>query len=642
MVFMRIVPEEQTSFVDVRTIDEAIEYNLKHANHISKEEMIALAKADLEINKIDISSDDYDIQNDKAFRKLDTIFVSEDGKVISESWFVEKYMIGQERIESKYGCYLMGLDRKLTEEELEWDYLYKQLDIRYPDSDAKRNITRTDKKGLLIRIKETLGFDLNDFPNEQQARMKLLYLLYCFEREFGVEFSSYFNNPTLENTDDLIVNVKTKNGHLMEYLKRQIVRELDTPFILTVNSLCCKMIEDWENQLRELMFKLDTIMTRNTKDELVSECNLALELFEPVEHITEHGKYKHSLLETVYLKLWQHENLGRENDILDVTQRTQEFLSNLPNNLTKYQKLAGKTIYKKDLKKYVYDNRKTLAQLVFESDTITSNQYKKFDIASDKVELYLEMLNDNTSVNKFVDIPELLVIAAIQEIINLDKKEVLPNKFYRHSTSEQRTLNSELSYGSRAFRKNQLAWVARVNTRYNAYNGRKEESLLVYRTQSVIDKIIVTLFKINSITDMLVFHNFFLQLVEEVLISEDLLNKNIKRFEKSVGRRKKGYIVRNLTSNEARRFFTITINSGIVDQLAKKVAKITIAAERVHQPIKFSYPFELTGNYSNDSDEYKVEFIVDPLTKTIDIATFELDITPDKKQILKENGITIL
>lgn len=642
MVFKRIVPEEQTSFVDVRTIDEAIEYNLKHDKPISKEEMIALAKADLEKYKIDISSDDYDIQNNKAFRKLDTIFVAEGGKIINESWFVEKYMIGQERIESKYGCYTMGLERKLTKEELEWDYLYTELDTRYPNSDAKRNITRSDKKGLLIRIKETLGFDLYDFSNEQQARMKLLHLLYCFEREFGVEFSSYFNNPTLENIDDIIVNIETKNGHLLEYLRRQIVRELDERFILKVNNLCCKMIEDWENQLRELMFKLDTIMTRNTRAELTSECNLALELFEPVEHITEHGKYKHGLLETVYLKLWQHENLGRENDILDVTQRTQEFLSNLPDNLTKYQKLAGKAVYKKDLQKYISDNRKILAQLVFESDTITSNQYKKFDIASEKVEFYLEMLNDNTSVNKFVDIPELLVIAALQEIINLDKKEILPNKFYRYSTSEQRTLNSELSYGSSAFRKNQLVWVARVNTRYNAYNGRKEEALLVYRTQSVLDKIIVALFKINSITDMLVFHNFFLQLAEEVLVSEDLLNKNVKRFEKSVGRRKKGYVVRNLTSIEARRFFTITINSGIVDQLAKRVAKRIMEAEQKHHPIAFPYPFELTGNYSNDSDEYKVEFIVNPLTKTIEITAFEHDISSDKVQILKENGITIL
>ena len=43
MVYIRIVPEEQTSFIDVRTIDEAIEYGLKHNKPISKEEMIALA-----------------------------------------------------------------------------------------------------------------------------------------------------------------------------------------------------------------------------------------------------------------------------------------------------------------------------------------------------------------------------------------------------------------------------------------------------------------------------------------------------------------------------------------------------------------------------------------------------------------------
>jgi hypothetical protein len=319
MDFFRIDPQDNEDFKEVRTIEEAIEYGLKHHKLITKEEMIAFAEADLKKYKIDIRQDDYDTQNNNAFRKLDYIFVSEGGRLISESWFVEKYMIGLEKIEEKYSCYLMGIERKLTTEELEWDSLYGELDNKYPGSDARRNIIRNeaDKPGLLQRIKSTFGFDIiEDFPNQQPARMKLVYLLYCFERDFNVEFTSYFNNQTLENLDDIIINEQTKNGHLLEYLRRHLVRELDVNFIRSVNTSCCKMIEDWENQLRELMFKLDTLVTRDTKDELYRECNLALELFEPVAYITEHGKYKHNLLETTYLKLWQYENICKEKEIL--------------------------------------------------------------------------------------------------------------------------------------------------------------------------------------------------------------------------------------------------------------------------------------------------------------------------------------
>lgn len=641
MIFLRVDPDENEAFREVRTNIEAIEYGMKNHKPLTEEEMIEFAKADLKKLKIDISKDDYDTQNKEAFRKLDYIFVSEGGRMISESWFIEKYLIGQERLEEKYGCYMLGIERKLSADELNWNNLYGYLDNKYPGSDAKRNITRTDKSGLLVRIRDTFGFELSEFPNQQQDRMKFVYLLYCFERDFNVEFTTYLNNPTLENVNDIIINCNTKNGYLMEYLRRRLTRELSPVFLNKCNTCCCKMIEEWEAELQKLMFKLDTLVTRDTRDELNNSCNLAFKLLGSIEHNTEHGKYKHRLLETVYLKLWQHENLGRENDILEVTETTQTFMKSLPADLTEYRKLAGRTVYKKELQTFIKENRKQLAKLVFETDSVSSNQYKKFDRASERIELYIEMLNDNTFVNKYVDIPELLVVAALQEIVNLDKKEILPNQFYRYSSAEQRTMNSELAYGKEAFRKSQLAWVGRVNTRYNAYNGRRDAALLAYRTQSILDKVIVNLFSTNSVVDMLIVHNFFMQLTDEIFTSEEDYNKNIARFEKSVGKRKKGYKVMNREDFFARRFFSITVNSGIVDQLAKRTARNIFKAESEKHQVGYWHPIELTENYYYGSDEYKVEFVVDPSCAGIFVVAFERDMDDMRKQIMKENGITI-
>ena len=260
----------------------------------------------------------------------------------------------------------------------------------------------------------------------------------------------------------------------------------------------------------------------------------------------------------------------------------------------------------------------------------------------EKIEYYLEMLNQNTFVNKFIDIPQLLVVVAMQEIIFLDKTEFIGNPFYRHTTSEnKRTLNSDLSNGANAFRKNQLAWVGRVNTRYNAYNGRKKEALLAYRTQSTLDNIIYKLCEINSVTDMWVFHNYFIQLAEEVLLAEELFKKNIKRFEKSVGRRRKGYSVINENSIYARRFFSITVNSGIVDQLAKRTAKRIFEAEKTGKPIGYWHPIELQDNHMSGSDEYEVGFIVYPEEKSIEVVEFKYNIDEERGQILKENGINV-
>ena len=624
MLFVRIIPGTPTE--DLIPITE--------------DEMLKLAHKDLSDFKIDITKDDYDEQHNGAFHKLDKIFVVEDRKSITESWFVEKYIVGQVRLETKYGCYAMGIDRKLTSEELKLESLYDDLNIRFEDSDAERNIGRNDDKpGLIQRLKTKINFDIYDFPNEQRSRLKLLHLLYVFERENNVELIVFLTKPSLENVDNIMAADYTKNGYLMSKLKRNLVKEIDSDFVFELNQTIVRVVTEWEGQLQKVMFNLDTLLTRESGEDLIRSHNLIMNLIEGIEDVKKYGVYKHSLLETFYLKLAEHESLGREFDIMDITNQTKDFGLELPEDLSLYHKLAGEKVYKKDLDLFLTDNRKELAKLIFERQNVDSNQYKKYDFAASKIQLYLDMLNENTAVGNFIDLPQLLIVAAMQEIIRLNKSELIDNRFYRYKSADKRTLNSELNYGANAFRKSKLAWIGRVNSRYNAYNGRAKEALWARETENAIDKIMVKIFQTNNLPDMIFLHNHYMMQLNAILLSTKQMMESVRRFEKVVARRKKGYSVGNTEDFSTRMFFSATYNSDVLDQLGKRISQWIGKAEREKRAINPFHPIGLIDNYYSGSDEYIVYFRVDPQCKKIFVLRFEMELDSVKEKILVENGV---
>jgi hypothetical protein len=122
------------------------------------------------------------------------------------------------------------LDIDLSSDDYINDPKYKYPDKNRTQKDVWRYFHRDEggdtdsKKGLIKRL-EKLGFYLDDFKDDQD-KVKLLFLLYCFEVENNVQLVPFLSNPSIENVDDSFVGLETKNGELMSYLKRNIAKEL--------------------------------------------------------------------------------------------------------------------------------------------------------------------------------------------------------------------------------------------------------------------------------------------------------------------------------------------------------------------------------------------------------------------------------
>lgn len=573
-----------------------------------------------------------DLSNNNYYRHPEFIKKSQDyiiGLGMSADWAIEYYLIGQERLEKIYGCYDLRIHRELTNKELQqisWQtILANELQDYFSDSkDVYQYFNRKDK-GLIARLK-SLGIDIDAFTN-QSEKIRLLYFLCIFEKKHNIKITPFLNNPTLENVDNRLVGDITKNGYLMEEFKNSIAMGISSDFIKKTKNVICTIALQWENEISKII-QISGLSDSKTNIYELNRINNNIERLIKILNTNDkkYGLYAHSLLETVYLKLSQHENIGRENDIIDVQNSTREAFSDLPNVTSdRYLSLIHDVIKKEDVYLFIKNNRSYLARLVYNKDIISSNEYKKFDTAAIKISSFLEILDDNIKYYALSEvIPVLLIIACIQEIILLGKNDIIENKFYRYKSSDQKTLRAEINNGKYAFRKNQIALIFRVLKRMNFMAGRNKESELCSKIETKIDIILRKILTCNSIDDMLYLNNIFIQLFRSLSLRREDIEHEAKKFTDAITT---GYILDIEEPFIYEYFFGTIFNSSITLGLANIINNYIRDSEKDKKYIDVIQPIELIGDDTRST--YEAIFSVDPFAKKVHLLVFTL--TTDKE-----------
>lgn len=586
---------------------------------------------------VDLSSNDY--YRHPEFIKRSQGYII--GLGMSVGWAIEYYLIGQERLEKIYGCYDLRIHRELTVKEsrqVEW---HTSLADRFPeysrDSKDIYQYFNRKKKGLVNRLKD-LGIDIKAFSN-QSEEIRLLYFLYGFEKQNNIKITPFLSNPTLENIDNRLVGDITKNGDIMEKFKNSIAMGISNDFIKTTKGVIYTIALQWEEEIARTL-QISSLSDSQTNIYELTRINYNVEklLRTFTANSEKNGAYAHSLLETVYLKLCQHENIGRENDIIDVQNSTREACNNLPNCVSHhYLSLRYKVVKKEDTELFIKKNRCDLARLVYDKDVISSNEYTRFDTAASKVPVFLEMLDDNTRYISSEVIPALLVVACIQEIMALGKCDIIENKFYRYKSSDQKTLSAEMKNGKDAFRKNQLALIARVLRRMNSMAGRNEENKLFGELETKIDVILRKIFTCNSIDDMLYLNDFFRQLFQSFSLKREWIDYEAKQFTDAMAA---GYVL-GIEPFCYEYFFGTVFDSSITLDLADIINDQIRDAEKTQMPINKVHKLELTDDCCGASGTYMANFFVDPFEKMVRLLKFSFMPDEEGEQRLIKNGIVI-
>jgi hypothetical protein len=422
---------------------------------------------------------------------------------------VEKYLIGDKHMRKVYGPYVLGADSALPKEQLTYKALYDELNIRIgiqsPEQYIHRNQNSAGKEqlGLIARLKR-LGIDIDKYSN-QLDKFKLLYFFAWFEAKNNVKLRSFLGNPTLENVDNSLVNDKTKNGELMVELKKNIEKELSKEYIIECKLCLGNIAKEWtDNMLYTRRFiaawegKYDLIRINYYLDTIL-DCNT----IKSVDEV-----YEGTLFQLVYLKLLQHEQLGRENDLADLDKYLEKysFASGL------YGQLEEAYIEKCNVQEYAAKHYDEIAKCVY--CKVGSNERKKIKKLSEYLNAFVAAINENTRDWQLAYISADIFIAYYQVLINIDKTDGVVNAFYRYAQSDEKSLYNEAKNLKSAFRKNVLAFIKIVYYQSHKNRGLEAEYKLVLAIERKIDNIIRWICGFNSLSAMKRVNNCYLFVYE--------------------------------------------------------------------------------------------------------------------------------
>lgn len=595
-------------------------------------------------DSIDIHNGDY--RANPEFQKLNDGYISELGRYVTGAWWVENHLVGQERLEELYGPYDMRVHRKLSTEESKEDVLFGVLANKYEEKsrtpkDIYRYFYRNEGKeenklGLFERMKK-IGFDWDKFPKDDK-RIKLMHFLYCFENENKVKVGAFLGNPTLENVDDLCVGLSHKNSQLMSSLKRGVAMDINPIYQATVNNALVTIATHWEEQIRKIIAYLDFSINDSY---LETMRRIAFQLEGCVEMIgeTHELSYENAILESFYLKLAQHESLGRESDILDINLTCVPDETEVTYRLDVFEALAYQPLKRTEIHDYLQSNKEELLPFVFEKDSISAYEKKRYDKVLENLKNFLEMVEKHTKATETDVVSKLYAIVYMQEFLNIDKTEKIDNKYYRYQTGELRSLYTELALGDEARIKSQLAITRKVTRRMYKYAAKSEIAKLAFAAEVCIDKILIRIYQCNNLNDMLFVHNFFMNLTDTIFLSDKQLEESFKHLNKSIKRKKAGYRWIIYDENKYRYFLGTVHNSPIIEDLGKKIGKEIQKLELTKQRKGIFWPIELTDNYIGISDDYRLEVIIDPREKVIELLDFYIKPNMKLKEVLIRNSL---
>lgn len=526
--------------------------------------LIENAKKKLKEYNIDLSIADY--RKNENWEKLSDERVYDDSYPggYSYQWIAEKYLLNPGQYEKINSCYAMGTGRDLTEDELSIDKMcdaleHCALECKGQDAlDIKHNITRSDSKdGLIKRFNKLFACDMNKFGNEQD-RLRLLFLLYRFEQKFGSKvLADFLSKPTLENVDNSLARTPNTNGHYIKYLKSELEKELDADFIIKIKNSIHTIVFQWmsliEYVVKLLQYHNDDVkvVITHVHDSLSDYTNGFIPLNKELE-----SKYKsQGLLEFFYLKLLEHEQLCMQLDSIDIGDRILHGLSEKTENTISsgdVNRLKHVLIDYKEVEKYLKDNISEIGYYLWGKTKLTVNERNKILRLSEPLSLFAEIyVKENFGESQ--KIPKLMIIAFLDEYLNIKGKTLLNYHFYRAADGRKRTLSATLFDYNKDFMYKFASkmWLEVIMWKYMSYFY---DHAILSKAREIIllsDHIIERIMLADDYESMIFEHIRHIMIVKGILIHPKNIEKIERKFNKSLQRVAPGWQFEPIEDNAA-------------------------------------------------------------------------------------------
>lgn len=449
---------------------------------------------------------------------------------LTEAWSVESIAVPQKILNSIYGPFstcAKGFKEESYSKESLLNYIadsdrpevYKDFFNDIPEAyDSELYFFRNNGNKLGVKQKlKKWGIDVDIF-HDKESEFKLYFLIFLIEHhpvlleKFNpqkgkhnkfLNIFKFLNNPTTENADRTSIGIRAANIEIIQYLKSETIKGIPLTYAINIQKSFETITGDWNDFLVGIRSGIKSY--DDNKQILHNALEKLLQFCQNYNSPNNHD----SLLETFYLKLREHEHIGIERDISLGVAFLKKLPAELNSSIVNYSKISNKVIKLDEVISLLEEKRKIYASIVFSSDDVTSNDYVKFDKASEVVSEFLDIREMNKAYG--IDlITELEVLVIIDEFIKLSKTEKIDNSFFRHKVSEPRNLRADVTKANTAFGINQIAWLKYINYRVRKYYYQVDNDFDI-SIDLAISKILTLIYSANCKDDLIKNHSEFLR-----------------------------------------------------------------------------------------------------------------------------------
>lgn len=571
---------------------------------------------------VDFASAEY-VKNEE-FKKLTTEYLDE-SLGLTMSWVVERAAVSPDLLEKIYGVYSMCVEYSHTDKKFPYNktaffsYLTSTdgneiFKGYFPDlyqniktiSEVEFYFFRNSKdsktpKGIKYKLKDW-GIDVDLF-NDRESEFKLYFLFFLTEHnpdllekysksicgKGHINIFKFLSNPTTENADRTELGIKSANKDIIQFLKSEVIKGIPLDYAYRVKKAFETITEKW-NQI------LKVIQSHSYKCKNIDSTEYLQKIHKLWDYFwcddqSFFGEFREELLETFYLKLREHEHLGIERDLMLSYDNNENYESSEINlKILEYTKVSNKYITIDKIEEHLTVNRKTYACILFQTDKITSNQFRTYDTACKTVMgfVHIQWSNSTIPINALT---ELQILVMLNEYIKQPRNMKIDNKFFLHDSNEPRNLKADIPNGNEAFGINQFAWFDHIVHVLGCYQNHND--LDYYLIKKDVSKILQSIYQANSLYDMIVFHeiayNYFQKFthVDKLSTYYEIFNSIMDRYDFEMCENDDVFLL--LFADESNMLSLKTIANDICKQISTLKESVIVFS----LTIKFIVPFEI-------------------------------------------------
>lgn len=381
--------------------------------------------------------------------------------------------------------------------------------------------------GLIERLKTYLNFDLDNFDKESKRykyeRCKILYFFYMLEHIYFLKTNvlMLLSKPSMENIDNSSLGWKTYNGWIIKLIKASLEKELPRS-AREIRNRITEIVTTWDAILENAYILMDFLYGNGYEYDFEKTIRPLSSIEKGVEK-EEFVQYTDSPIETLYLKIVQHEFLGNIKDISKINSIQKNYdYSVPPEMIEEMKKLHYNKVDIKNIDLYIEQNALRISKYVYLKSNPSKYEKNKVYNSKKKIHKWLNFCFRAKPLLNIQDISnELQIISFLQAVILDDPRETFDYIFhdYQDHFKHKPQVQGALKNDNHVVDALQCYWSRKVTDRWYSNIGRYHMRMKAREFEKVCDDILEGILSKPSLNEMWETHNQYIDKVDDSLIT---------------------------------------------------------------------------------------------------------------------------